>query len=76
MSFNVNLFLKAKRLGENFCFRSLNDYKMVWNENDLKKEQQTIDFFYTTMIHDWLWENASPDVVLPLWIIFLILPSR
>ncbi|GBN72787.1 hypothetical protein AVEN_139293-1 [Araneus ventricosus] len=47
----INLFLKAKLSIKNFTWRSLNDYEMQSDEDDLKNGQQTIGFFYTTMLH-------------------------
>ncbi|GBN40585.1 hypothetical protein AVEN_247768-1 [Araneus ventricosus] len=49
--FTTNLFLKAKLSIKNFTWRSLNDYEMQSDENDLKNGQQTIGFFYSTMLH-------------------------
>ncbi|GBN59301.1 hypothetical protein AVEN_83223-1 [Araneus ventricosus] len=49
--FTTNVFLKAKLLIKNFTWRSLNDYEMQSDENDLKNGQQTIGFFYTAMLH-------------------------
>ncbi|GBL69335.1 hypothetical protein AVEN_219743-1 [Araneus ventricosus] len=47
----INLFLKAKLSIKNFTWRSLNDYKMQSDEDDLKNGQKTIGSFYTTMLH-------------------------
>ncbi|GBO19597.1 hypothetical protein AVEN_28194-1 [Araneus ventricosus] len=49
--FTTDLILKAKLSIENFTWRPLNDYEMQSDENDLKNGQQTIGFFYTTMLH-------------------------
>ncbi|GBM33072.1 hypothetical protein AVEN_9617-1 [Araneus ventricosus] len=49
--FTTNLFLKAKLSINNFTWRSLNDYEIQSDENDLKNGQQTIGFFYTTTLH-------------------------
>ncbi|GBN15303.1 hypothetical protein AVEN_6591-1 [Araneus ventricosus] len=43
--FTTNLFLKAKLSIKNFTWRSLNDYELQSDENDLKNGQQTIGFF-------------------------------
>ena len=41
----MNLFLKVKLSLKNFMWRSLNDYKIQSDENDLKIGQQMIVFF-------------------------------
>ena len=69
-SFPTNLFLTSKLSIKNFTWRSSNDYGIQSYENDLKNGQQTIDVFYTTMLHHielWLLKSTFPDKALPLW---------